>query len=256
MGLVKAGSIFEGGCSLEQGLWLQEAVKSWGIDLDETQLKQFDQYFHLLVETNKVMNLTGITEEREVYVKHFYDSLTLMLQLGEKGKSAFHMIDVGTGAGFPGIPLKIANPDWKVVLLDSSRKRIQFLEQVVAELGLQHVTCIHGRAEDFAHQTEYRQIFDLATARAVAKLNVIAEYCLPFVKVGGSFIAMKGSVVEEEVIEARRALHVLGKNQVEVRKLTLPDEMGSRHLVHLTKRDHTPKVYPRKAGTPVKQPII
>lgn len=241
---------------MNQGLWLKEAVRPWGIALDESQIKQFEQYFRILVEMNKVMNLTGITEEREVYVKHFYDSLTLMLQIADQGKSIKQMIDVGTGAGFPGIPLKIANPEWEVVLLDSSRKRIQFLEQVVSELGLKHVTCIHGRAEDFAHQKTYRQMFDLATARAVARLNVIAEYCLPFVKVGGSFIAMKGSSVEEEVQEGKRALHVLGKNQVVVRKLELPDEMGLRHLVHLTKRDHTPKAYPRKAGIPVKQPIV
>lgn len=241
---------------LNQGTWLQNAGRQWGIELTEKQLYQFDQYFHLLVETNKVMNLTGITDEREVYIKHFYDSLSILEVLKDFPKQQLHqVIDIGTGAGFPGIPLKITIPEWEFVLLDSSKKRIQFLENVGKHLGLEHITFIHGRAEDFAHKKEYRQRFDLATARAVAKLNVIAEYGLPFIKVGGGFVAMKGPHVSEEINEAKRALHVLGKASVVSKQLELPDQMGTRNLILLNKRDHTPKAYPRKAGIPVKQPL-
>jgi 16S rRNA (guanine527-N7)-methyltransferase len=234
--------------------WLQEGTKQLGVELTDSQLCQFEQYYRLLVETNKVMNLTAITEPKEVAIKHFYDSLTLARVLPFIGVNT--LLDVGTGAGFPGIPLKIAFPHLKVVLLDSLKKRIGFLENVVKELGLTNVTCIHGRAEDWGRHPDMREKFDVVTARAVARLNVLAEYCLPFVKVGGVFVAMKGAQAEEEAAEAKRALSVLGKAALEVVSLELPDEMGTRHLLVVKKRERTPKSYPRKAGTPAKQPLV
>lgn len=246
--LIKRGS------TLNQGEWLRHQIDEWGIPLSDRQCEQFAIYYQMLVETNKVMNLTGITEEHEVYVKHFYDSLGLahVVPLSQ----VTTLIDIGTGAGFPGIPLKIAFPHLQVVLLDSLKKRIHFLQEVGTALGLQQVQYVHGRAEELAHQSTYRQTFDLATARAVAKLNVLAEYCLPFVKVGGNFVAMKGAMISEEVDEAKKSLHILGKASIETASFILPEEMGMRHLLVMKKRDNTPKVYPRKAGTPIKQPLV
>lgn len=238
----------------EHGEWLQQAVSEWGLILSDQQLRQFAQYFERLVETNKVMNLTAITEPREVYVKHFYDSLLLAKSLDIKEVDS--LIDVGTGAGFPGIPLKIAFPHLRLVLLDSLKKRVQFLRETADALGLKEVECVHGRAEDLAKQKGYRQSFDLVTARAVARLNVLAEYCLPFVKVGGYFVSMKGPSVGEEITEAKRALFILGKTTVEREEFQLPEGMGTRNILIMKKRDQTPKAYPRKAGTPAKQPLV
>lgn len=218
------------------------------------QLDQFQRYYELLIQKNKVMNLTAITDQHEVYVKHFFDSLTIAPSLSLN--QVERIIDVGTGAGFPGIPLKIAFPHLKLVLLDSLKKRVGFLQEVATALGLKQVECIHGRAEELAHQAKYRQTFDLATARAVARLNILAEYCLPFVKVGGHFVAMKGAAVQEEVQEAKQALHILGKASLSTVSLELPEGMGTRHLLILKKRDNSPKAYPRRAGIPAKQPIV
>ncbi|MGA9173762.1 MAG: 16S rRNA (guanine(527)-N(7))-methyltransferase RsmG [Thermoactinomyces sp.] len=237
----------------ENGEWLRQEVSEWGLTLTDEQLRQFDEYFKRIVETNKVMNLTAITEPREVYIKHFYDSLLLAKSLDMNTIGS--MIDVGTGAGFPGIPLKIAFPHLQLVLLDSLKKRVQFLRETGDALGLKQVECIHGRAEDFAKRKEYRQSFELATARAVARLNVLAEYCLPFVKVGGYFISMKGPSVDEEITEAKRALFLLGKTTIEKVEFQLPEGMGTRNILIMKKRDQTPKAYPRKAGTPAKQPL-
>jgi 16S rRNA (guanine527-N7)-methyltransferase len=236
------------------GNWLRDEVKKWDISLSKQQLTQFARYYELLVETNKVMNLTAITEPREVYVKHFYDSLTLARVLDLTRIS--NVIDVGTGAGFPGIPLKIAFPHLRLVLLDSLKKRVGFLQEVTDRLGLEQVECLHGRAEEVGKRKGYRQAFDLATARAVARLNVLAEYCLPFVKVEGHFVAMKGPAVEEEMHEAKRALHVLGKTTLEQVTFELPEGMGMRNILICKKRDQTPKNYPRKAGTPARQPLV
>jgi 16S rRNA (guanine527-N7)-methyltransferase len=239
---------------MRQGDWLASHVKAWQIELSPQQREQFSQYYQLLIETNQVMNLTTITSEHEVYVKHFYDSLTLAkaVQIDQIDS----MIDVGTGAGFPGIPLKIAFPHVKVVLLDSLQKRVGFLQKVVTQLDLDGVECVHGRAEELAHQKGYRQSFALATARAVAKLNVLVEYGLPFVKVGGVFVAMKGATIADEIKEATKALHILGKASVETVPFALPEEMGTRYVVIMHKRDHSPHTYPRKAGTPKKQPLL
>jgi 16S rRNA (guanine527-N7)-methyltransferase len=223
------------------------------MELSTKQREQFAKYYRSIREMNQVMNLTTITEEHEVYVKHFYDSLTLAKVVPLSEVDA--MIDIGTGAGFPGIPLKIAFPHLKIVLLDSLKKRVDFLQSVVTQLALDGITCIHGRAEELAHHKAYRQSFSLATARAVARLNVLVEYGLPFVKVGGTFVAMKGSVIQEEVKEATRALHILGRAVVESTSFDLPEEMGSRHLLVIKKRASSPNTFPRKAGIPKKQPL-
>lgn len=235
--------------------WLVErAQHDFQLSLSTYQCAQFADYYRKLIEVNRMVNLTAIVEEEAVYLKHFYDSLTLCTVQN------FHeiqsVIDVGTGAGFPGIPLKIAFPHLKVVLLDSLQKRVRFLDDVIHDLKLSSIEAVHGRAEEFAHYKTYREQFDVAVSRAVARLHVLSEYCLPFVSVGGQFIAMKGAEVNEEIREADYALHVLGKVAVNIHSLQLPVEKGVRHIVSLRKRDHTPKRYPRKAGLPTKQPLL
>ncbi|MCH5585044.1 16S rRNA (guanine(527)-N(7))-methyltransferase RsmG [Shimazuella sp. AN120528] len=222
-------------------------------ELNDTQLEQFETYYRLLVEKNKVMNLTAITDRQEVDIKHFFDSLTISRVIN------FHevnnVMDVGTGAGFPGIPLKIAFPHLHVTLLDSLQKRIFFLQEVGEALGLDKVEYIHGRAEDIAKDHYYRERYDVVTSRAVARLNILAEYCLPFTSVGGTFVAMKAGEVEQEVANAKQALALLGKVSQEIYPLNLPEEMGERKLVILTKKQSTPKKYPRNAGTIKKSPL-
>jgi 16S rRNA (guanine527-N7)-methyltransferase len=233
--------------------WLATAAKELGIDLSDRQLDQFAIYYDLLIETNKKMNLTAITDPLEVYIKHFYDSLTVA-----KACSLNHvatLIDVGTGAGFPGIPLKIAFPHLRLVLVDSLQKRVRFLDEVAARCGLAEVTCIHGRAEELGQNPSYRESFDLVTARAVARLSVLAELCLPFARVGGMFIAMKGPSVEEELSEAQKALDLLGKAKVQNTSLALPENQGERNLLAIQKQKPTPKKYPRRPGIPQKEPI-
>lgn len=227
-----------------------EYLKSIGIKLSEKQIKQFDEFYELLVEKNKVMNLTGITEYEEVLEKHFLDSIAIYKDYKVEGK----VIDIGTGAGFPGIPLKIAFPEMEVVLLDSLNKRIKFLNEVIEKLGLEKIETIHGRAEDFAIKKEYREQFDYCVSRAVANLASLSEYCLPFVKVGGDFIPYKSGEIDEELKNSQNAVKTLGGKIIEVRKFELPTS-GSRSFVRIEKVKNTNKKYPRKAGLPTKEPL-
>ncbi len=223
------------------------------VTLTDKQLDQFALYYQLLVEKNKVMNLTAITDEREVYIKHFHDSLTISQAINIEEVTS--VIDVGTGAGFPGIPLKIAFPHLQLTLLDSLQKRVHFLQEAGEALGLEQVKYIHGRAEEIAQKEEYREQFDLVTSRAVAKLPTLAEYCLPFVRLEGKFIAMKGTEIEEEISSSKQALFLLGRATSEIIPLALPEQMGERHIVIVEKKQATPKKYPRKAGIMKKSPL-
>lgn len=231
-----------------------EKLEKINISLTDEQKKQFDRFYELLVEWNKVMNLTGITEYEEVNEKHFVDSLSITKILDIKNVD--NLIDVGTGAGFPGIPLKIAFPHLKVVLLDSLNKRVKFLNTVIDELGLQEITAIHGRAEDFAKQAEYREQFDLCVSRAVANLSTLSEYCLPYTKVGGMFIPYKSGEIDEELAQSKKAVKILGGNIDEVVKFQLPGTEIGRSFIKIDKVKTTAKRYPRKAGLPAKEPLM
>jgi len=231
----------------------ESKLNALGISLTSRQQEQFVQFYELLVEWNKVMNLTGITEYEEVNEKHFIDSLSLVQAIDiDKVQT---VIDIGTGAGFPGIPLKIAFPHLKIVLLDSLNKRINFLNTVIDELGLTEITTIHGRAEDYAKRAEYREQFDLCVSRAVANLSTLSEYCLPYVKTGGMFIPYKSGEIDDEVQQAKKAIHILGGKLDEVIKFQLPDTEISRSFVKINKVQNTAKKYPRKAGLPAKEPL-
>ncbi|EHB66126.1 MULTISPECIES: 16S rRNA (guanine(527)-N(7))-methyltransferase RsmG [Paenibacillus] len=230
-----------------------ERLQQQGIAIDDRQLHQFEQYYELLVEWNEKMNLTGITERDQVYTKHFYDSLTLAFYV--KMPDIGNMADIGSGAGFPGIPLKIAFPHLNLTIVDSLNKRITFLKHVVETLGLEQVELIHGRAEEVARKQGYRDGFDLVTARAVARMAVLNEFCLPFTKVGGRFAAMKGSDPSEEIQEAARSLKELRGSLNQVYSFSLPIEESDRHIVIIDKKGATPAKYPRKAGTAAKSPL-
>ncbi len=232
---------------------MKKAAAGYGLTLSDEQLQQFTRYYELLIEWNEKMNLTAITEEHEVAVKHMVDSLTAYDEsLFQDGTS---VIDVGTGAGFPGLPLKIFCPGIKLTLMDSLNKRVKFLQTVVLELGLQNVECVHARAEEGARNKKYREQFDLAVSRAVARLPILCEYCLPFVKRGGHFLALKGRAFAEEVKEAEKAIKVMGGSHTEIREVHLPDLEDKRAIIIVTKTMPTPKAYPRKAGTPAKNPL-
>ncbi len=232
----------------------EKDLSALGITLNEKQIAQFMRYYELLVEWNSFMNLTGITEFEEVMKKHFLDSLSLVKVLSLQNKE-ISMIDIGTGAGFPGIPLKIAFPQIKMTLLDSLNKRIKFLDEVIAELGLTEIQTIHGRAEDFAKDTNYREKYDTCVSRAVANLSTLSEYCLPFVKVGGCFVSYKSEKVADEVTEAKKAIAILGGKVNQQVDFYLPDSDIDRNLFVIDKEAPTPKKYPRKAGLPAKEPL-
>ena len=233
--------------------YIQDKLRLLDIEASQSQLEQLFRFYELLIEKNKVMNLTGITEYDEVNLKHFTDSLTIArTQEMQKVQS---VIDIGTGAGFPGIPLKIAFPHLKVVLLDSLNKRIKFLDAVIEELGLENIGTIHGRAEDFAKKKEYREQFDLCVSRAVANLSTLSEYCLPFVAVNGSFVSYKSGDSEEEIQQAKHAISLLGGKVKNVDKFQLPGTDMGRALVEIKKTKQTPGKYPRKAGLPAKEPL-
>lgn len=217
----------------------------------EEQLAHFTRYYELLVETNKVMNLTAITEPEEVAVKHMVDSL-LAYEDGMQGKT---LVDVGTGAGFPGVPLKIYCPSLKVTLVDSLGKRLRFLQQVIDELGLKGIRCEHLRAEDAGRSKKHREQYDYVTARAVARLSVLSEYCLPLAKKGGQFIALKGSRFAEEIEEGEAAVKILGGKIISAEPVKLPGLDDGRAIIKIAKIKATPAQYPRKAGTQEKQPL-
>ena len=232
---------------------LIENMEMISVELTDKQVFQFIKFYEMLVEWNKVMNLTGITEYDEVVMKHFVDSLSIVKVNGLDNVKS--IIDVGTGAGFPGIPLKIAFPEIKITLLDSLNKRINFLNTVIDELGLEDIETIHGRAEDFAKKAEYRERYDLCVSRAVANLSTLSEYCLPYVKVGGSFIPYKSGEIDEELNNSKKAVQILGGQIEEVVKFQLPDTDIGRSFVKIKKNKNTAKKYPRKAGLPAKEPL-
>lgn len=223
------------------------------IELSEKQMEQFLQYYEMLVEKNKVMNLTAITEFDEVVEKHFLDSVSLTKQMDLH--QPLKVLDLGTGAGFPGIPLKIVFPELEITLMDSLNKRVLFLQDVISSLQLQDIEAVHGRAEEAARNKKYREGFDLCVSRAVANISTLSEYCLPFVKIGGSFISYKSSTIEDELEDGKKGIVILGGKVKDVYKFTLPDSELQRSFVVIQKEKKTPKAYPRKAGTPSKDPL-
>lgn len=231
-----------------------QALLDRGIELTSTQINQFKRYYELLIEWNKKINLTAITQEEEVYLKHFYDSL-MALWLSPIEDKSLTLCDIGAGAGFPSIPMKIVYPQLDITIVDSLNKRIQFLNILIDELQLENVTAIHARAEEVGQDKRYREHFDIVTARAVAALNVLGEYCLPLVKKGGYFIALKGQRAQEEIEEATKAIQVLGAKLEEVKTENLPTENSERTIITIRKTLNTPRKYPRNAGKPNKQPI-
>lgn len=234
---------------------LQKQAKEIGIILTEKQIAQFQTYYDRLIETNKVMNLTAITELEEVISKHFIDSLLLIQAYPDIAGQKLKVLDLGTGAGFPGIPLKIAFPSLQITLMDSLNKRVKFLKSVIDELKLCDIEAVHGRAEEAARNTTYREQFDLCVSRAVANLATLSEYTLPFVKIGGMCIPYKAAGVEEEVDTAKKAIQILGGKLTTVKKVALPETEIERSFILIDKVKKTPKTYPRKPGTASKEPI-
>jgi len=233
-----------------------EALAKQGIELNETQKTQFATYFHELVETNKVMNLTTITDEDQVYLKHFYDSIVLGFVDDKLLHEELTLCDVGSGAGFPSLPLKIINPKLKITIVDSLNKRIKFLDGLVTKLNLTDVSLVHGRAEEVGKNSQFRESFDVVTARAVAAMNVLTEFCLPLVKVGGQFVAMKSEKAPEELKIAQYAIKTLGGEIKQQESIELPNDAGIRNFIFVGKIKKTPKKYPRKPGTPAKKPLV
>ena len=231
---------------------LKKSLEKIGIEITDEQKEQFDTYHKLLEEWNKVMNLTGITEYEEVVEKHYVDSLSIVKVMDMNHVDT--VIDVGTGAGFPGLPIAISSKA-EVTLLDSLNKRVNFLNSISTELGLNNVNTIHGRAEEMGVNQKYREKYDIAVSRAVAPMNVLVEYLLPFVKIGGICICMKGPKADEELKEAKRAIKLLGGEIIKQEKLKLDNEKMERNLIIIKKVSTTAKKYPRKPGMPAKQPL-
>lgn len=233
--------------------YIIDEMHKLGISLTEQQSEQLYEYYRLLVEWNSFMNLTGITEFSEVVQKHFVDSLSIVKV--KNMNDVDNLIDVGTGAGFPGLPLKIVFPHLKVTLLDSLNKRIDFLNAVIEKTGLTGIETIHGRAEDFAKPGLKREIYDLCVSRAVANLAILSEYCLPYVKIGGEFIPYKSGEVADELQDAKSAVFLLGGKVESCENFDLPGSDIHRSLVRIKKVGGCPKKYPRKAGMPSKVPL-
>lgn len=233
---------------------LVKALDSLNLVLEESQLDQLVQYYELLIEWNKVMNLTGITEYEEVVKKHFIDSLAL-IRVVDLSKELY-VLDMGTGAGFPGIPLKIAFPNLNMVLLDSLNKRIKFLSEVILQLGLTKIEAIHGRAEEYAKKAEYRENFDVCVSRAVANLATLSEYCIPYVKIGGMFVPYKSGNIKEELMQSKGAIGILGGKVKKVEEFMLPDSDISRSFILIKKEKSTQKKFPRGGGKPSKEPLL
>lgn len=228
-----------------------DGLEELQISLHEDQMQQFLAYYEMLVETNKVMNLTAITEFDEVIEKHFLDSLSLIRVYDLRRE--VKILDMGTGAGFPGVPLKIAFPEIDLVLADSLNKRIKFLQDVIERLGLKKINAVHARAEELGKNKDYREKFDLCVSRAVANLASLSEYCIPFVNEGGMFISYKSGEIEDEVEQSKKAVSILGGSISQVYKFDLYEQ--KRSFVLIQKKKKTPKTYPRKAGTPTKLPL-
>ncbi|MHA6260979.1 16S rRNA (guanine(527)-N(7))-methyltransferase RsmG [Sporosarcina sp. CAU 1771] len=230
-----------------------QALKEHGIELSTTQLSQFNIYYEQLVEWNDKMNLTAITEKSAVYLKHFYDSISAAFHIDFSKNQT--LCDVGAGAGFPSIPLKICFPNLEVTIVDSLNKRIGFLDHLANELKLEDVHFVHARAEDFGQNPKYREKFDMVTARAVARLSVLSELCIPLVKKDGIFISMKGAAGEDELSDAKKALSILGATLTNEYSFKLPEENSERNIFVFSKFKNTSKKYPRKPGVPNKSPI-
>lgn len=225
--------------------------KKLDVEISNNQIEKFYKYMEVLLEWNQKINLTAITDYEEIILKHFIDSLTIAKYIDKNS----YLVDVGTGAGFPGIPLKIVREDIKVVLLDSLNKRIMFLNEVINELDLKNIDTVHSRVEEFGRNKKYREKFDVATSRAVANLSTLSEYMIPLVKVGGKCVCMKGKEVEQELQDAKNAINILGGKVVDKVEFQLLDNDISRNIILISKCKNTPAKYPRKPGTPSKEPI-
>lgn len=233
---------------------MEQELEKLGIKLSEHQLRQFYDYYELLVQWNSMMNLTAITEMEDVVTKHFVDSLSLVKAIPNLSEKEYSLIDVGTGAGFPGIPLKIVFPNLKITLLDSLNKRVKFLKEVEGRLELDDIEAFHGRAEDYGRNPVSRETFDLCVSRAVANLSTLSEYCMPFVRVGGYFVPYKSGKLEEELVNGKGAVKKLGGEIEEILRFTLPNS-DERTLIKIKKNNMISKKYPRKAGMPSKEPL-
>ena len=230
---------------------MSKKSKILGVRFSVEQIEQFYKYMNLLIEWNEKMNLTAITEPKEIILKHFIDSITILKYIDDNSK----LVDVGTGAGFPGVPLSIMNPTLKITLVDSLNKRLIFLQEVVKELNLKNIEIVHARAEEFGQNKNYREKFDKSVSRAVANLATLSEYLVPLVKIGGKIISMKASNAKEEINDAQKAIEVLGGKIEKIEEFDLPESDIGRTIIIIDKNKCTPAIYPRKAGTPAKEPI-
>ena len=239
------------------GEMLQSAIDEMKVPLtlSDEQKNSFYVFYKDLIEKNKVMNLTSITEEKDVILKHFADSVALALAVPGLSGQKMKVIDLGTGAGFPGIPLAIAYPEMELTLADSLKKRILFIKEEAQKLGLKNISAVHGRAEDLARDPEFREKFDFCVSRAVANLSTLAEYCIPFIHIDGFFIPYKSGNIEQEIGKSGKALQILKGTIEKICHYSLPEDAGERTLVVIRKEGQTPKKYPRKAGLPSKDPI-